>query len=151
MAKSFAITELEKKVRGERVYVGTAIDFGNAPYLFVKTNDPSYFISLQTQNGEKTIWGKQLEQAIAKGEVQRGQDIVLSNPGKKDVVVTEKVFNDAGKQTGLRNKAATLNEWKAEPLAKFTDRSVNVAQAQAPHPEQTMNQKREVQSPGRDR
>lgn len=146
-----ALTELEKKVRGERVYVGTAIDFGNAPYLFVKTNDPSYFISLQTQNGEKTIWGKQLEQAIAKGEVQRGQDIVLSNPGKKDVVVTEKVFNDAGKQTGLRNKAATLNEWKAEPLAKFTDRSVNVAQAQAPHPEQTMNQKREVQSPGRDR
>lgn len=146
-----ALTELEKKVRGERVYVGTAIDFGKAPYLFNKDNDPSYFVNLKTQDGEKTIWGKQLEQAIANGEVQRGQDIVLSNSGKKDVVVTEKVFNDAGKQTGIRNKAATLNEWKAEPLAKFTDRSVNVATIQTQQAEQESNLKREIQAPNRDR
>ena len=40
------IAELEKRVRGERVYVGTVVDFGVAPYQFKKEKDPSYFITL---------------------------------------------------------------------------------------------------------
>ena len=145
------LKDLEQRVRGERVYVGTAIDFGKAPYLFNKDNDTSFFVKLNTQAGERVVWGKQLEQAISGGDIKRGQDIVLSNPGKKDVVVQEKVYNSQGLQTGVRGKPATLNEWKATPLDKFTDRAVIPATAPMQSLDAAIIPKKELQAPSRER
>lgn len=145
------LNDLEKRVRGERVYVGTAIDFGKAPYEFNKDNATSFFVKLNTQAGEQIIWGKQLEQAISGGDIKRGQDIVLSNPGKKDVVVKEKVYNSQGLQTGVRDKPATLNEWKATPLDKFTDRAVIPPPVQSQSLDAATIPKKELQAPSRER
>ena len=113
------MAELEKRVRGERVYVGSVVDFGAAPYQFSKDNDASYFITMKTIMGEQTIWGKDLQQAVAQGDVQKNAEIVLSNTGKRDVTVTEKVFGADGVQTGIREKPAKLNQWTAQPLALY--------------------------------
>jgi hypothetical protein len=119
------MAELEKRVRGERVYVGTVVDFGAAPYQFNKDNDASYFITMKTIMGEQTIWGKDLQQAVAQGNVQKNAEIVLSNTGKRDVKVNEKVFGADGVQTGTREKATKLNQWTAQPLALYNQQARN--------------------------
>ena len=118
------MVELEKRVRSERVYVGTVVDFGAAPYQFNKDNDASYFITMKTIMGEQTIWGKDLQQAVVQGNVQKNAEIVLSNTGKRDVTVSEKVFGADGMQTGTREKATRLNQWTALPLARYTQQAV---------------------------
>jgi putative DNA primase/helicase len=117
------MAELEKRVHSERVYVGTVVDFGEARYQFNKDNDASYFITMKTVMGEQIIWGKNLQQAVAQGNVQKNAEIVLSNTGKRDVTVTEKVFGADGKQTGTREKSAKLNQWTAQPLALYNQQA----------------------------
>lgn len=120
-----AIAQVENIVRGERMYVGEVVDFGPAKYRFDKNQDPSYFVTLKTSDGEQTVWGKALQQAMEKGNVEKGQEIVLRNPGARDVVVKETVRDDNGAVVGIREKAAKLNEWKAEPLVRDTQQMLN--------------------------
>jgi Large polyvalent protein-associated domain 7 len=122
-----ALAQVEKIARGERLYIGTVVDHGAAPYRFEKDKDRSYYITLQTQNGAQTIWGKGLQQAVAAGQVQKGDEIVLRNAGQREVTVKEKVLDAAGTVTGLRDKPARLNEWTAQPLARYIEQTRNAA------------------------
>jgi hypothetical protein len=143
------LKELEKKVRGERVFIGEVVDHGKAPYVFKKENDESYFITLKTQTGEQTVWGKGIEQALAKGEVKNGEQIVLRNPGQDPVTVKEKLFNEQGQLTGTRDKEAILNKWTAEPLSRHNEQA-RVA-ANIPAPESIAVKEAEHKAPSRER
>ena len=55
--------------------------------------------------------------------MRKNAEIVLSNTGKRDVTVTEKVFGADGVQTGTREKSAKLNQWMAQPLARYNQQS----------------------------
>lgn len=115
--------ELESKLRGERVFIGELVSHGSAKYKFDDKNDPSYFVTLKTAHGEKTVWGKQLDAAMEKSELKTGDQIVLRNTGQKGVDVNERVFDAAGNVTGTRTKAAHLNDWTADPLSKFSEKA----------------------------
>ena len=144
------LAELEKRVRGERVYVGTVVDFGAAPYQFKKEKDPSYFITLKTMAEERTIWGKDLKQAVVDGHVKKGDDIVLRNSGAREVTVKEKVLDAAGTPIGTREKPAKLNQWTAEPLARYNQQTLNARDNPPPVREQA-SAPPAIRPPSRDR
>lgn len=119
------LRELESRVRGERVYTGELVEHGRAAYRFEQGNDQSYFAVLKTRNGEKVgeqvVWGKGLEEAMVNRKP--GEQIVLQNIGRTDVVVQERVRNEQGQVVEVRPKDAQLNRWKAEPLSQYMARS----------------------------
>jgi hypothetical protein len=115
------LRELEAKLRGERVYVGEIVEHGKARYKFDKDNDESYYVTLKTREGEQVIWGKGLPEALEDRKV--GEQIVLQNVGKRDVVVQERVRNPEGQVIGSRLKESHLNAWEAEPLSRFSEKA----------------------------
>ncbi|MFN0183174.1 MAG: LPD7 domain-containing protein [Aquabacterium sp.] len=127
-----ALAQVEKIARGERLYIGTVVDHGAAPYRFETGKDRSYYITLQTQGGEQTIWGKGLQQAVAGGSIKKGDEIVLRNAGQREVTVKEKVVDATGTVTGLRDKPARLNEWTAQPLARYIEQTRQAAASATP-------------------
>ena len=115
------LRELESRLRGERVYTGELVDHGRAAYKFEKGNDLSYFALLKTRTGEQVVWGKGLEDAMV--DRKPGEQIVLQNIGRKDVVVQERVRDAQGQVVDVRPKDAQLHQWKAVPLSQFMARS----------------------------
>ncbi len=116
-----ALKELEAKLRGERVYVGEVVDHGKAPYKFDPNNDESYFVTLKTRAGEQVIWGKGLAEAMQ--DRQAGEQIVLQNIGKRDVMVNERIRDDKGVVISTRPKESQLNAWKSELLSRFSEKA----------------------------
>lgn len=116
-----ALRELEAKLRGERVYIGEVIDHGRASYQFDKNNTDSYFVTLKTRTGEQLVWGKGLAEAMQDRRI--GEQIVLQNVGKRDVIVQENVRDAQGHVTGTRTKDSHLNAWKAELLSRFSEKA----------------------------
>ncbi|MDO8770848.1 MAG: LPD7 domain-containing protein [Burkholderiaceae bacterium] len=112
--------ELETRLRGERIFIGELVKHGEARYQFDEKNDPSYFVTLKTIEGEKTIWGKHLSSAMEQAAMRNGDSVVLRNTGQKGVEISERMYDDAGKLTGTRPKSVNLNEWTAEPLSRFS-------------------------------
>jgi hypothetical protein len=125
-----ALRELESRLRGERVYTGELVDHGRAAYKFEKGNDLSYFAVLKTRTGEQVVWGKGLEDAMV--DRKPGEQIVLQNIGRKDVVVQERVRDAQGQVVDVRPKDAQLNQWKAEPLSQYMARSQPGQQERSP-------------------
>ena len=65
---------------------GRLVDHGAAPYENNPENRPSYFATLENDKGERhTIWGVDLERAIAASGAQRGDRIGLEHGGSETV------------------------------------------------------------------
>ena len=65
---------------------GRLVDHGAAPYENKPENRPSYFATLENDKGERhTIWGVDLERAIAASGAQRGDRIGLEHGGSETV------------------------------------------------------------------
>ena len=54
----------------DRLTVGKLLNHGRAPHEFHSRGHPSYFVKILTDDGERTIWGKGLERALAKSRTQ---------------------------------------------------------------------------------
>src|SRR5581483_509083 len=52
----------------DRLIVGKLLGHGRAPHEFKAGAAPSYFIRLDTERGERTLWGAALERALARSE-----------------------------------------------------------------------------------
>ncbi|MBT0177915.1 Ti-type conjugative transfer relaxase TraA, partial [Listeria seeligeri] len=65
---------------------GRLVDHGAAPYEHDPKNGLSYFATLENDKGERhTIWGVDLERAIAASGAQRGDRIGLEHGGSQTV------------------------------------------------------------------
>ena len=65
---------------------GRLVDFGAAPYENKPENRASYFATLENDKGEQhTIWGVDLERAIAASGAKRGDRIGLEHGGSETV------------------------------------------------------------------
>ncbi|MFP6975098.1 AAA family ATPase, partial [Xanthomonas hortorum] len=65
---------------------GRLVDFGAAPYENNPESRPSYFATLENDKGEQhTIWGVDLERAIAASGAKRGERIGLEHGGSETV------------------------------------------------------------------
>lgn len=97
---------------------GVLLDHGNAPYKFDKKNNDSYYLKVMTQKGEKTYWGKELEQAIADGGAEKGEPINLRYLGSQPVSFNAPVRNEQGAITGYKEVSAERNQWEVKPAVE---------------------------------
>ncbi len=111
-----------KRFMKQRVYVGRMLDHGAAPYENREDESPNYFVKLKTANGERTIWGVDLERGIADGRLQRGDDLVLIHLGRKPVTVATRERDESGAYTGRQVEAVVdRNTWEIGKLDKLRE------------------------------
>jgi hypothetical protein len=98
--------------------VGKLVDHGEADYQNDPKKEKSYFVTVETARGQKTVWGVDLDRAMSESGVKIGENISLEKLGKEPVTAKEKVYDKAGNQTGTRDVAAERNRWLVGSMDK---------------------------------
>jgi putative DNA primase/helicase len=107
----------------ERI-VGKLQDHGRDTYRHDPEEDPSYFVRLQTRDGPREVWGKDIERAVAKSltQPQVGDEVVLQRSGRDAVTVQRRARDSEGQ---LKEKAVEVyrNRWVIEKREFFEQRA----------------------------
>lgn len=136
--------------REERVsaqFVGKLLEHGRAPYKQDPKEPMSYFVRIQTERGERTVWGVDLERAFKESYTQpKTGDVIGLMPARKDpvrITVAERGAN--GQVTREKSIETHRNRWLVEKQSFFDeraraaqillDRSIAPTQAVKDHPE----------------
>jgi putative DNA primase/helicase len=129
----------------ERI-AGRLLDHGRDAYRHDPDQQPSYFVRLQTAEGTREIWGKDIERAVARSLTQPkvGEDVILQRTGRDAVTVRRQERDDNGQST-QRPVDTYRNRWVLEKIEFFNQRaeaarvvredSIEPRQAVRRHPE----------------
>jgi conjugative element/phage-associated large polyvalent protein len=104
---------------------GELLAHGRAPYNFQSDNQESYFIRLKTGDGERTVWGKDLERALAESSTHPivGDSVGLQPRGRDRVTVPAKNQDASGDAAEERSLNAYRNRWTVERMELFEARA----------------------------
>jgi hypothetical protein len=91
-----------------KIIQGELVAHGAAPYKHQEDKQPSYFVTLKTDAGERTVWGVGLEPALQDKELAPGDQVRLQDHGTQPVVVQE-VAEDGS----VHEKTTRRREWSA--------------------------------------
>jgi hypothetical protein len=91
-----------------KIIQGELVAHGAAPYQHQADKQPSYFVTLKTDAGERTLWGVGLESAMQGKELEPGDQVQLEDHGTQPVVVQE-VAEDGS----IHEKTTRRREWSA--------------------------------------
>jgi hypothetical protein len=94
-----------------KIIQGELVAHGAAPYKHQEDKQPSYFVTLKTDAGERTVWGVGLEPAMQDKELTAGDHVRLQDHGTQPVVVQE-VAEDGS----IHEKTTRRREWSATPV-----------------------------------
>jgi hypothetical protein len=94
-----------------KIIQGELVAHGAAPYKHQEDKQPSYFVTLKTNAGERTVWGVGLEPAMQDKELTAGDHVRLQDHGTQPVVVQE-VAEDGS----IHEKTTRRREWSATPV-----------------------------------
>ncbi len=75
------------RVPAVRGLAGTLIEHGEAPYQHKLKERPNYFVTVETLQGAKTLWGKELGPVVEESGAEKGDAIRITHQGKKAVLV----------------------------------------------------------------
>ena len=129
----------------ERI-AGRLLDFGKDSYRHDPDQQPSYFVRLQTREGVREIWGKDIERAVAKSLTQPkfGDEVILQRTGRDAVTVRRQARDESGQPTE-RPVDTFRNRWVIEKQEFFEQRAgaaqvvrnaaIDARQATRQHPE----------------
>ena len=100
----------------ERLYRGRLVDHGRANYQHDQHANMSYFVTIDTPSGERTLWGTDLERAIRESlsRVKTGDEVAVRHLGEKPVTIVRPTRNAEGTVTGKAEVAAYRNRWLVE-------------------------------------
>jgi hypothetical protein len=109
--------------RPERIR-GRLLEHGQDFYRHDAREPVSYFVRLETAEGKREIWGKDLKRAVSESLSQPkiGDEVVLQRTGRKAVTVRRPTKDDRGE---LREQpyATFRNRWTLETQEFFEQRS----------------------------
>lgn len=95
-----------------KVIEGQLLAHGAAPYKHQAESQASYFVTLKTDAGERTLWGVALAEAMEHAGVKPGEQLRLEDLGTQPVVVQEVAADGT-----VTEKTTHRREWAAEPTA----------------------------------
>jgi putative DNA primase/helicase len=133
--------------REGRLIVGRLQEHGRAHYQFRPQEALSYFVRVLTNQGERILWGKDLERALARSvtQPQIGALIGAQRIAREAVTVTERKRDAEGRVVSHSEHYAHRNRWRVEKVKFFSDRArlarkvrdehVDVREAVRAHPE----------------
>lgn len=139
--------QTEPRERHRTLQVGRLVDHGAAPYQHDPHNAMSYFVKLETDAGERVIWGVDLHRALKESltRPQIGDEIGLRTIRRETVKVWEPQHDAEGRMIGEKKLEKHRNAWVVEKRDFFRERAqasrvlrdANVDQQQAVsrHPE----------------
>ncbi|RMU43232.1 putative DNA primase/helicase [Pseudomonas savastanoi pv. glycinea] len=100
-------------------YKGEVLEYGSAPYQFDISNSRSFYVTLKNSDGEsRTTWGVDLERVIEEQGVGRGDQVELTNLGRKDVIIEVPIRDKAGQVLRYEERKTHRNEWGIEVTGK---------------------------------
>jgi len=94
---------------GRKVIQGMLMNHGAAPYQHQVDKQDSYFVTLKTDAGERTVWGVALAEVMEKASLVPGEQIRLEDKGTVPVTV-QKIELDGS----VTEKISHRREWTAE-------------------------------------
>jgi hypothetical protein len=138
--------DAERK-RPDELIVGKLVDFGRESYRFDPHEEMSYFVQIQAPEGKRTIWGRDLQRALAKSltQPQVGDEIAMRRAGSDAVTVKRRERNADGELVNERTLDAQRHHWVVEKAEFFEARTaaaqvmrnptINAREAVKTHPE----------------
>ena len=108
----------------ERI-AGRLLEHGRDAYRHDPNEDPSYFVRVQTREGSRELWGKDIERALAKSltQPQVGDEVIVQSNGR-DAVTVQRRERDAAGALKERPVDAYRNRWVIEKREFFEERAV---------------------------
>ncbi|MGH8236034.1 MAG: hypothetical protein ACREXP_03305, partial [Steroidobacteraceae bacterium] len=126
---------------------GRLLDHGSAPYQHDPGKQLSYFVKLETEQGERTIWGVDLERALKQSlsQPKPGDAVGLRAVGRDPVTVKAPVMNPEGERIGSEEVGRRRNRWvierqnflqqRAAAARVFADTTLDAREGAQRHPE----------------
>jgi hypothetical protein len=114
----------------DSLITGVLLKYGHAPLEFKAQGVPSYFVTVQTERGERTLWGRGLERALTESRTQPrpGEAVGIRENGIDPMVVVMRE-RDAQGQVRLEKRVETpRGHWVIE-RREFFDERASAAQA----------------------
>lgn len=93
------------------VTAGVLVAHGPAPFNHDEKQNDSYYATVRTEDGERTVWGLDLERAIGESGVRPGQRIELEKGGSKTVTALQRQFDEKGTELAPKSVGSRRNEW----------------------------------------
>lgn len=108
----------------ERI-VGRLLDHGRDAYRHDPNEEMSYFVRVETRDGQREIWGKDLERVVTKSltQPQLGDEVILQKIGRDVVTVKRAERDDQGRLLGERDVETHRNRWVIEKSSFFDERA----------------------------
>lgn len=94
---------------------------GRAPYQHDPKQQLSYYLTLEHNGKEHTVWGVELEDAVKKSGVQVGDHIRLQSLGRQELTLETPVYDQNNKVTGHEHKATHRNLFQIDRLDQQAD------------------------------
>ncbi len=104
---------------------GRLLDNGRDAYRHDPNEEMSYYVRIATRDGQREIWGKDLERAMTKSvtQPQLGDEVVLQKTGRDTVTVMRADRDAVGQVVGQKEVDTHRNRWVIEKTAFFEERA----------------------------
>ena len=111
--------------RGEQLVIGRLTEHGRAPYQFRAGEDLSYYLKLLTSQGERILWGKDLERALITGETKPkvGDLVGARRVARRAVTITTRERDREGRVVRQQEHHAHRTRWVVEKVKFFAERA----------------------------
>jgi len=108
--------------------VGRLVDHGPAPYQHKPTQPMSYYVRIETDGGDREIWGVDLERAFRQSLSTPGvgDEVGLRAIGRDAVTVLAPKYDTRGREVGREELDTHRNQWLVE-RKEFLDRRFQMA------------------------
>jgi hypothetical protein len=100
-----------ERVSSRKVITGELVEHGAAPYQHKPDKQPSYFVTLKTDVGERTVWGVGLEDAMRSAQFETGDQVRLEDHGTEPVVIEQPEADGS-----ITHKTTHRRAWTAEGM-----------------------------------
>lgn len=121
--RSAEVTQLNANSR-DGLHVGVLLEHGHSPYKHDENNSPSYFVRLKTAQGERELWGIDLERAIRESvsTPKTGDEVGVRAIRRETVKVWARGKDEEGNPTGEHRVETHRNAWILERIEYFRSR-----------------------------
>jgi len=115
--------------RRSGVIAGKLVDHGRDTYHFDPHEEMSYFIRIQTPEGKRTFWGKDLQRAMDQSLTQPkiGEEVALKLTGRDHVTVKRRERDGEGTVLKESDLDTHRNRWVIEKREFFKEREAAAA------------------------
>lgn len=123
---SKAVPASTQAVVDRKIIQGKIIEHGAAPYKYDEKNEVSYFVSLQTEAGPRTLWGVGLQDVLK--DFAQGDQIKLRDGGQQTVTIQVRQEDGSVKETpGFRRVWSAELETTVSATPSNADRAATSA------------------------